>query len=151
MVFVDALRFLPSIPATAVTPFHNIGYNNSLVEMAQQSRMLVRNLAKEHLHLVHQIECLGLTQELGLDAIDAVLKAVANGEEASIPMPQIPMARHAAAAAGALGQSATDVSAPTAHQLTPSVVAAAVEGPPNFFQLAVKRDQRYRYPLTAFT
>ena len=167
MAFVDALCFLPSIPATAVTSIHNIGYNNSLVEMAQQSQFLVRNLAREHLRLVHQIECLGLTQEISPDAIDTVLKAVANGEEASIPAPQIPMARRAAAAAGAPGKSAKDASAPTARQVTPIVVAAAVEEPskvlparsqaqpavlvPLLLPSHMVPQKLSTYPLTAFT
>ena len=40
------------------------------------------------MRLVHQIECLGMAQELSLDAIDAVLKAVANSEEVSIRRPR---------------------------------------------------------------
>ena len=43
-------------------------------------------LAREHLRLVHQIERLGLAQELDYNANNAMLEAVANRGEASIPV-----------------------------------------------------------------
>ena len=58
--FGDRVRFLPSIPATDVRPIRNIGWNNALVEMAQQSRAFVRLYAKENLCLVGHIKGLGL-------------------------------------------------------------------------------------------
>ena len=41
--FGDRVRFLPSIPATDARRIRNIGWNNALVEMAQQSRAFVRS------------------------------------------------------------------------------------------------------------
>ena len=58
--FGDRVRFLPSIPATDARPIRNIGWNNALVEMAQQSRAFVRMYAGEHLRLVAHIKRLGL-------------------------------------------------------------------------------------------
>ena len=58
--FGDRVRFLPSIPATEAHPVRDIGWNNALVEMAQQSRAFVRMYAGEHLRLVAHIKRLGL-------------------------------------------------------------------------------------------
>jgi len=67
--FGDRVRFLPSIPATEAHPIRNIGWNNALVEMAQQSRAFVRMYAGEHLRLVAHIKRLGLDRQLGDDSL----------------------------------------------------------------------------------
>ena len=79
--FGERLHFLTSIPATATVASSSIGYTNALVEMVQQSRELVL------MHLVHQIQRLGLAQELGPIVIKVLLEAVANGGEAPVPVP----------------------------------------------------------------
>jgi len=113
----------------------------------------VRKLAREHLRLVHQIERLGLAQELGTDALDAMLEAVANGGEASFPVPQILTVRRAAVAAGAPGQMATDSDAPPARQPTPSEDAESEEEPTMVFSVHFDRPHTVLVPtspLTAF-
>ena len=62
-------------------PIRNIGWNNALVEMAQQSRVFVRMYSGEHLRLVAHIKRLGFDRQLGDDSIDAMLNVVASGGE----------------------------------------------------------------------
>ena len=76
--FGDRVRFLPSIPATDARPIRNIGWNNALVEMAQQSRAFVRLYALEHLRLVGHIKRLGLGRQLGDDNLEDMLDVVAS-------------------------------------------------------------------------
>ena len=91
--FGERVRFLPSIPATEAHPIHSIGYNNALVEMAQQSRAFVRMYAAEHLRLVAHIKRLDLGRALGYDSLDAMLDVVASGEEWPDRGPPAPVAR----------------------------------------------------------
>ena len=70
------------------------------------------------MRLVHQIQRMGLSQELGQSNIYVMLEAVANGEEALIPVPQPPAAQRVASSAGAPGQQAMDT-APPAHTTSP--------------------------------
>ena len=109
--FGDRVRLLPSIPATDVQLIHSIGYHNTLVEMAQQSRAFVRKYAVEH--CIWYIKRLNLGQEIGYDSLDAMLDVVASGEEWPVGGPPPPVARRIAEAAGAPGQTATDAAPPT--------------------------------------
>ena len=52
----DRVRFLSSIPATDVHRIDSVGYNNALVEMAQQSQAFVHKYAVEHLRLIAHIK-----------------------------------------------------------------------------------------------
>ena len=114
--FGDRVRFLPSIPATDARPIRNIGWNNALVEMAQQSRAFVRLYALEHLRLVGHIKRLGLGRQLGDDNLEDMLDVVASGEEWPARGPPAPAPRRVAEAAGAQGQSATDATPTTRVQ-----------------------------------
>ena len=114
--FRDRIRFLPSIPATDAHPIRNIGWNNALVKMAQQSRAFVRMYAIEHLHLVAHIKRLGLDRQLGDDSLEEMLDVVASGEEWPARGPPAPAPRRVAEAAGAPGQTATDATPPTRVQ-----------------------------------
>ena len=62
--FGDRVGYLLSISSSASRPSHNIGYTNSLVEMAVQSRAFVQEFAREHTRLVEQIKLMGKTKEL---------------------------------------------------------------------------------------
>ena len=87
--FRDRVGYIPSIPTSATRPSHNIGYTNSLVEIAVQSLAFMQEFAREYTRLVAQIKLMGKTKELRSCRLDAVFATVAKGEEVPTPGTQL--------------------------------------------------------------